>query len=89
MAGQPGGEGRVRSWGNSEKKESLSHDVSLLITGPKESEGSRNMLPKNEGDLLLHLDEIGREGRGGEELKVPEILIGSVDGGMFLPRRDK
>ena len=38
---------------------------------------------------LLHLDKISGEGRKGEELKIPEILIGPVDGCMFLTRRNK
>jgi hypothetical protein len=39
--------------------------------------------------LLLHLDEIGREGWTGEELKIPKILIGPVDSGMFFSGRNK
>lgn len=39
--------------------------------------------------FLLHLNEISRQGRKGEELKIPEILTRPVDGGMFLTRRDK
>jgi hypothetical protein len=44
---------------------------------------------ERKGVLLLHLNEIGRQGWKGEELKIAKILIGPVDHGMFLPGRNK